>query len=243
MISRLASLAVSPCFAWLLSPRPGRRRGAGAAAGHARMAQRSISSDPSLVVLDIRSAIDGGGAGGLSAAHIPGSVHSDYDKARLARERNGVPFMLPSVPELEELIGDLGIDEDSHVVVVPAGVSSTDFGSAARVYWTLKVAGVPNVSILDGGVAAWKAAGLPLESRQRSAVAEDLHRDDRQQHDCAAPATSRRSSRAAAPRWSMRARRAFSPARRRRRPRSLWPHSRRAECRQRAASTTQRPTG
>jgi thiosulfate/3-mercaptopyruvate sulfurtransferase len=32
------------------------------------------------------------------------------------------------------------------------------------VYWTLKVAGVPNVSILDGGVAAWKAAGLPTES-------------------------------------------------------------------------------
>jgi len=40
-------------------------------------------------------------------------------------------------------------------VVVPAGVSSTDFGSAARAYWTFKVFGHENVSILDGGFAAW----------------------------------------------------------------------------------------
>jgi len=61
------------------------------------------------------------------------------------------------------LIGDLGIDEDSHVVVVPAGVSVLDFGSAARAYWTLKVVGVKNVSILDGGVAAWTQANLQVE--------------------------------------------------------------------------------
>jgi len=120
--------------------------------------------DKNLVVLDIRSAIDGGGAKAYEDAHIPGAVHSDYDKAGWRVTRNDVPFMLPTVAELEKLIGDLGIDETSHVVVVPAGVSYTDFGSAARAYWTLKVVGVNNVSILDGGVAAWKAAGLPLEA-------------------------------------------------------------------------------
>jgi thiosulfate/3-mercaptopyruvate sulfurtransferase len=72
--------------------------------------------------------------------------------------------MVPTTPELEKLIGDLGIDENSHVVVVPAGVNVLDFGSAARTYWTLKYAGVGNVSILDGGLAAWKAAGLPLDT-------------------------------------------------------------------------------
>lgn len=120
--------------------------------------------DADLVVLDIRSAIDGGGAKAYEAAHIPGSVHSDYDKAGWRVTRDNVPFMLPTVPELEKLIGDAGIDEDSRVVVVPAGVNFTDFGSAARVYWTLKVVGVKNVSILDGGVAAWRRAGLPVES-------------------------------------------------------------------------------
>jgi thiosulfate/3-mercaptopyruvate sulfurtransferase len=120
--------------------------------------------DPSLVVLDIRSALDGGGEKAYVAAHIPGSVHSNYDKAGWRVTRNNVPFMLPSQAQLEKLIGDIGIDDGSHVVVVPAGVSFTDFGAAARVYWTLKISGVKNVSILDGGVAAWKQAGLPMES-------------------------------------------------------------------------------
>src|SRR5450631_2433787 len=119
--------------------------------------------DANLVVLDIRSAIDGGGAKAYEAAHIPGSVHSDYDKAGWRVTRSGVPFMVPTAPELEKLVGDLGIDEDSQVVVVPAGVNVLDFGSAARTYWTLKVAGVKNVSILDGGIAAWTQGGYATE--------------------------------------------------------------------------------
>ena len=119
---------------------------------------------PDLVVLDIRSAIDGGGAQAYAAGHIPGSIHSDYDKAGWRVTRNDVPFMVPTVPELEKLIGDLGIDENTHVVVVPAGVNVLDFGSAARTYWTLKYAGVKDVSILDGGIAAWRQAHLPTET-------------------------------------------------------------------------------
>ena len=113
--------------------------------------------NPDVVVLDVRSALDGGGAEAYARGHIPGAVHSDYDKAGWRVTRNGVPFMLPTLPELEKLIGELGIDEDSHVVVVPAGVHALDFGSAARVYWTLKATGVAKVSILDGGFAAWAA--------------------------------------------------------------------------------------
>jgi len=125
-------------------------------------------ADNNLVVLDIRSAIDGGGAKAYGEAHIPGGVHSDYDKGGWRVTRNDVPFMVPTTPELEKLIGDLGIDETTHVVVVPAGVSSLDFGAAARTYWTLKYAGVTDVSILDGGFAAWKAAGYPTESGVRA---------------------------------------------------------------------------
>ncbi len=122
------------------------------------------SADPAIVVLDIRSAIDGGGAEAYAKAHIPGALHSDYGKAGWRVTRDGVPFMLPNKAGLEKLIGETGIDEDVHVVVLPAGVSATDFGSAARVYWTLKIAGHPAVSILDGGFAAWQAASYPVES-------------------------------------------------------------------------------
>ena len=120
--------------------------------------------DPDVFVLDVRSAIDGGGAEAYQKSHIPGAIHSDYDKAGWRVTRGGVPFMLPTLPELEKLIGELGIDEDNHVVVVAAGVHYTDFGSAARTYWTLKVAGVARVSILDGGHAAWSGEGNPVET-------------------------------------------------------------------------------
>jgi thiosulfate/3-mercaptopyruvate sulfurtransferase len=123
--------------------------------------------DPAILVLDIRSAIDGGGTEAYLKAHIPGAVHSEYDKAGWRVTRNGVPFELPSVPQLEKLIGETGIDENTHVVIVPAGVSATDFGAAARIYWTLKVAGHLAVSILDGGFAAWRASAYPVEGGRK----------------------------------------------------------------------------
>jgi thiosulfate/3-mercaptopyruvate sulfurtransferase len=140
---------------------------AGAAPAAADTAQPLVSvqwlkehlAEPDLVVLDIRSAIDGGSVETYRQGHIPGAVHSDYDKAGWRVARRDLPLMLPTLPELEKLIGELGIDEDSHVVVVPAGVHANDFGSAARTYWTLKVSGVAQVSILDGGFAAWQADG------------------------------------------------------------------------------------
>ena len=119
---------------------------------------------PEIVVVDVRSSIDGGGADAYARGHIPGAVHSDYDKAGWRVTRNGIPFMLPTPSELEKLIGELGVDEDSHVVVTPAGVSPLDFGAAARIYWTLKAAGLAKVSILDGGFASWQAdSANPIE--------------------------------------------------------------------------------
>jgi thiosulfate/3-mercaptopyruvate sulfurtransferase len=117
--------------------------------------------DPNVFVLDIRPAADG--ADVYQKGHIPGAIHGDYDKAGWRVERGGVPFLLPTLPELEKLIGELGIDEDAHVVVVPAGQNYSDFGAGARVYWTLKVAGLAKVSILDGGHAGWIAEQNPVE--------------------------------------------------------------------------------
>jgi thiosulfate/3-mercaptopyruvate sulfurtransferase len=130
---------------------------------------QSHRADSRLVVLDIRSAIDGSTAESFAQGHIPGAVHSDYDKAGWRVTRNNVPLMVPTAAELEKLIGDLGIDDSSHVVVVPAGVNVLDFGAAARTYWTLKYAGVAGVSILDGGLAVWKAKGYALETGARAA--------------------------------------------------------------------------
>lgn len=115
-----------------------------------------------LVVLDVRSSIDGTEREDFEKAHIPGAVYSNYMTAGWRVSRDGVPAVLPPKEYLAELIGSLGIDNDSDVVIVPAGVSSTDFGSAARVYWTFKVLGHDRVAILNGGHRAWVDAGKPV---------------------------------------------------------------------------------
>ena len=126
-------------------------------------------NDPDVLVVDIRSALDGGGGEAYLKGHIPGAVHSDYDKAGWRVTRNNVPLMVPTVAELEKLAGELGIDEDKLVVIVPAGVNVLDFGAAARAYWTLKMLGHQRVSILDGGFAAWQAdPANPVETGRRA---------------------------------------------------------------------------
>lgn len=113
-----------------------------------------------LVVLDVRSGIDNGGhRSSFQKAHIPGSVYSSYTGDGWRESRNGVAGLLPPVASLERLIGGLGISNEDTVVVVPAGTGPTDFGSAARVYWTFRVLGHDAVTILNGGFAGWKAAG------------------------------------------------------------------------------------
>lgn len=125
-----------------------------------------------VVILDIRRDVDDGSVANFDDSHIPGAVHADYSAAGWRVERDGVIGMLPEVGDLEALIGGLGIDNDDHVVVVHPGFSSSDFGSATRVYWTFKVLGHEDVSILDGGFAAWSGdAANPVEAGASAAEA------------------------------------------------------------------------
>jgi len=126
-----------------------------------------------LVILDIRDTPEGA-ADLYAAGHVPGAVAAPYATYGWRAEVDGTPGMLPSVETLEQKIGALGIDEDTHVVIVPAGENATDFGSATRVYWTFKVLGHDEVSILEGGHKAWTAAGKPLSTDAVTPVATDF---------------------------------------------------------------------
>lgn len=130
-----------------------------------------------LVLLDVRSSIDNGDAVPFKKAHIPGSVHSDYSREPWRVESSGTPGMRPDPEELEELIGSLGISNDSVVVIIPAGTGPTDFGSAARVYWTLKSAGLDRVVILNGGLRSWRARGLPMAKGEIDPDRVEFHMD------------------------------------------------------------------
>lgn len=117
----------------------------------------------SLVILDVRSSIDNGGdEDSFREARIPGSRYTSYTDDGWRENRDSVAGLMPEVDDLEALIGSLGISNDSDVVIVPAGTGPTDFGSAARIYWTLKVLDHDDVSILNGGFAGWQQQGYDV---------------------------------------------------------------------------------
>ena len=105
-----------------------------------------------IVLLDIRSEkIDGQSKPDYMKAHIPCAVHTDYVKSGWREKRGDIPGMLPPISKLEALIGKLGIDNETHVVLIPFGKHAKSMGSATRLYWTFKVLGHDKVSILNGG--------------------------------------------------------------------------------------------
>jgi thiosulfate/3-mercaptopyruvate sulfurtransferase len=115
-------------------------------------------NDASLRVLDIREQ-------GTELPRVPGAVSAPYSEWRGPPDDPGRP---PGAAVLTRLLRRLGIDDTSSVVVVHEGASASDFGAAARVYWTLKTAGITRVAILNGGMTAWQAAGLPMATESVS---------------------------------------------------------------------------
>lgn len=110
--------------------------------------------DPALSLIDLRLAADGGREA-YRNGHIPGAVFSDY-AADGWRQRIGMaPGMLPDEAHLAALFAKLGISPASHVVLIPTGASANDLAASARAYWTLKICGHADVSILDGGTQGW----------------------------------------------------------------------------------------
>ena len=93
------------------------------------------------------------------AGHIPGAIFFDIDQ--VADRANPLPHMLPTAEAFAEAAGELGIDDQQKIVIY----DSIGLSSAPRVWWTFKVMGTAEVAILDGGLPAWIAEGLPVESQ------------------------------------------------------------------------------
>jgi thiosulfate/3-mercaptopyruvate sulfurtransferase len=112
-------------------------------------------SDANVRVIDIRDTKS------YAANHIPGAVNAPYGQWRGPASN---PGELPTLPKLTTLVQSLGLTPTTHAVVVSSGADATDFGASARVYWTLKVLGLKELSVLNGGVKGWAAATLAQNS-------------------------------------------------------------------------------
>jgi len=114
-----------------------------------------------LVLLDVRWRLGGPPPAEMYASgHLPGAVAVDLDRDLAAPVGDGARgrHPLPEPEALQEALRRWGINEDSRVVAY----DETDGTSAARAWWLLRWAGLEDVRVLDGGIAAWTAAGLPL---------------------------------------------------------------------------------
>ena len=121
--------------------------------------------EPDPLILDIRSVVDGGGRQAYEAGHIPGAIHTDYVNDGWRVTKGMASGLLPEPAALVDLLSRIGLTPRRHAIIVSAGTTVGDFSAAARVYWTLKIAGHDNTSILSGGMLAWgRDATRPIEA-------------------------------------------------------------------------------
>jgi thiosulfate/3-mercaptopyruvate sulfurtransferase len=107
-------------------------------------------ADPHLVVLQL-----GRDSSAYLAGHIPGARFLPL--GAIVTERGGIPAELPDIALLERVLRDAGVSNDSRVVLYG------DLLSAMRMFFTLDYLGMAGrVSVLNGGLAAWQAAGHPV---------------------------------------------------------------------------------
>jgi thiosulfate/3-mercaptopyruvate sulfurtransferase len=133
-------------------------------------------NDPDLVVLDCtvvtvpdanepRGLRNDSGRQDYELGHIPNAGFADL-KTGLCKTNGPVEFDLLSPEQFCTAMGELGVGDDSRVVLYDANYT----GWAARVWWMLRWVGFDNAAILDGGVSAWTSAGneLSLEPVSRA---------------------------------------------------------------------------
>ncbi len=96
--------------------------------------------------------------------HIPHAVH--LKPAQLLRQEENATGLLPDQAGLEALITHLNISPQHHVVVY----DDEGGGWASRLIWNLHCLGFYQTSLLNGGIHAWLAAGLPTTADEEQSL-------------------------------------------------------------------------
>lgn len=116
---------------------------------------------PDLRIVDASAHLPAAGRdarGDYDAGHIPGAVFLDL--ATLIDTASPVENTAPDAETFARRMAGLGIGERDRIVVYDDSAIRT----AARAWFLLRMSGVGNVAILDGGLGKWKAEGRPLST-------------------------------------------------------------------------------
>jgi thiosulfate/3-mercaptopyruvate sulfurtransferase len=135
-----------------------------------------LAADPGRVrVVDCRWYLGrpGDGRAAYDSGHLPGSIHLDLDADLADPDGFGAPgrHPLPSPASFAGRLARLGIGDD-HLVV-----AYDDVGGwvATRLWWMLDALGHRETAVLDGGIAAWTAAGGELTTDEPTWTPAELH--------------------------------------------------------------------
>ncbi|AXE23389.1 sulfurtransferase [Streptomyces globosus] len=123
------------------------------------------------VLLDVRWQLGGPNQRpAYDAGHLPGAVYVDLDRELAGPPGAGGRHPLPDPEEFGAVMRRAGVCADVPVVVYDGGQG----WAAARAWWLLRWSGHRQVSVLDGGLAAWTAAGGAVTSEPPAPVQGDF---------------------------------------------------------------------
>jgi thiosulfate/3-mercaptopyruvate sulfurtransferase len=89
------------------------------------------------------------------AGHIPGARYLPFPS--IAVSSGGLGTQMAPVAVLDSILESLGVTDDSHVVLYGQALA------AARAFVTMEYVGLKGrVSVLDGGIDAWRESGRPI---------------------------------------------------------------------------------
>jgi thiosulfate/3-mercaptopyruvate sulfurtransferase len=101
--------------------------------------------------------------------HIPGAVFFDIEE--LSDHATTLPHMLPTPEDFSRSMSALGIGDDNTIVIY----EQQGVFSAPRAWWMLRTFGAQHVYILEGGLRAWRASGLPIGSGAVHRIPSSFH--------------------------------------------------------------------
>ena len=124
-------------------------------------ALRALLDSPTLRVVDVRPepGAQDDGLAQYRRGHIPGAVHLGLERGLSGPSGPG-RHPLPEPHLFAERLREAGIGDTSNVVIYDEASGAF----AARLWWMLDNLGLDSVSVLDGGLSAWSAAGFELQS-------------------------------------------------------------------------------
>jgi thiosulfate/3-mercaptopyruvate sulfurtransferase len=125
--------------------------------------------DPDLVLLDATYRLPNEGrdaAADFRASHIKGARFFDIDRFADSAETR-LPHMVPTPAAAREFLQALGINRQSLVVIY----DQKGIFSSPRGWFLLKLFGHDRVSVLDGGLPGWIAAGCEVAAGEAAPAA------------------------------------------------------------------------